>query len=119
MRARELLTQLRRRGVGVALEGGRIELRGAAVADLTVEDRRAIVRAREELLPILREEAARGWRPFWPPAPEGRCSSCGGTRFALSAALGAWHCVHCEPITSVPVAWADAEIRQEVQQRGA
>lgn len=118
MTARELLVTLRRRGVGIAMdEQGRIVLRGQAVADLSDDERNLIVATKAALLPILAAERAAGWRPWWPPAPEHPCPTCGGTRFALSAALSGWCCIRCEPISTAPVAWCDA-IAEEVAPAG-
>lgn len=118
MTARGLLADLRRRGIGVALEVGmdeeeRIVLRGQALEHITDEDRRLIRSMKAALLPLLRWEASHGWGPWWPPAPLGPCGWCGGQRFVLSAALGDWRCVSCQPITTPPVAWMDA-IAEEV-----
>lgn len=114
MTAPELLAALRGRGLGVAVEAGGLVLLGQAVASVTDEDRRLIAGHRPNLLPILRWEAAHGWRPWWPPAPEAPCPTCRGTGYALSAALGGWHCTACEPLPTVAVATFDVAAGRRV-----
>lgn len=113
MTPRDLLADLRRRGVGIYLgDDNRVHLCGQAVDELGRDELRRIGACQKELRPILAAERAAGWRPWWAPAPEAACPTCGGTRFALSAGLGDWHCVSCEPLTSPPVAWATAEAEE-------
>lgn len=119
MTARDILADLRHRAVGVYLgDDNRVHLCGDALDGLSDTEIQQVTAVQRTLRPILEAERAADWSPWWPPAPEGRCPTCGGTRFALSAALTAWHCAACEPLTAAPVAWADSTIRQEVQDRG-
>lgn len=107
MSPRELLANLRNRGVGIYLgEDNRVHLCGQAVDDLPQGEVRAIAVRQKDLLPILAAERAAGWRPWWPPAPDAPCRGCGGTRFALSAGLSGWLCVTCRPLPTPPVAFA-------------
>lgn len=114
MTARELLADLRRRGVGVFFdpEDRRVHLAGEAVTGIDREElTHTIIPLRSAMRPILEAELAAGWSPWWPPAPDAPCPRCGGVRFALSAALAAWRCGGCEPLTSVPVAWAETDAK--------